>query len=182
MQTKTLVMISLFTALTIIASFIRFNLGPIPFSLQIVVVFIVSALFSLKVAASSQALYILMGLIGLPVFSQGGGIFYVIKPTFGFLVGFLIASIVMNLCIQKLRRTTFLNLLGVHILGTIVIYIFGCVHFYVIMNVVVQQAVSLQDVITGIVLLSMPGDIILCILTTFIIQKLKNTHRRGQFA
>ncbi|WP_238102022.1 biotin transporter BioY [Staphylococcus massiliensis] len=92
------------------------------------------------------------------------------------------ASIVMNLCIQKLRRTTFLNLLGVHILGTIVIYIFGCVHFYVIMNVVVQQAVSLQDVITGIVLLSMPGDIILCILTTFIIQKLKNTHRRGQFA
>ncbi|WP_238102019.1 hypothetical protein ACF3N8_01655 [Staphylococcus massiliensis] len=56
MQTKTLVMISLFTALTIIASFIRFNLGPIPFSLQIVVVFIVSALFSLKVAAFFMSL------------------------------------------------------------------------------------------------------------------------------
>ena len=47
-------------------------------------------------ATCIMAIYILMGLCGIPVFASGGGIYYLVKPTFGFVLGFLFASMICS--------------------------------------------------------------------------------------
>ncbi|MHD0383503.1 biotin transporter BioY [Staphylococcus simulans] len=182
MNTRELVLISLFTALTIISSMLHFTLGPIPFSLQIVTVFIVAHLFSVKVAFWSQALYVIMGLLGLPVFASGGGLFYVLKPTFGFLIGFVIAAWIMAWFKERSEKTSFSNIFIINIVGTVVIYIFGCIYFYLIMNFVAHTPITINHIFTGIVLLSGPGDIILSGVSAMLILRLEKVMKgSGRF-
>lgn len=182
MNTRELVLISLFTALTIISSMLHFTLGPIPFSLQIVTVFIVAHLFSVKVAFWSQALYVIMGLLGLPVFASGGGLFYVLKPTFGFLIGFVIAAWIMAWFKERSEKTSISNIFIINIVGTVVIYIFGCIYFYLIMNFVAHTPITINHIFTGIVLLSGPGDIILSGVSAILILRLEKVMKgSGRF-
>lgn len=172
-KTRDLVFISLFTALTIVSSMLHFTLGPIPFSLQIVTVFIVAHLFSVKIAFWSQALYVVMGLLGLPIFASGGGLFYVMKPTFGFLIGFVVAALVMAILKQKWTQRNFVTTFLINLAGTVVIYVFGCVYFYFIMNFVLHTPISASQTFSGIVLLSGPGDIILGAVSAVLILRLE---------
>ncbi len=68
-----------------IGAFIRIPVPLVPFTLQITFTTL-AGLFLLgsKKGAISVAVYVLMGLIGIPVFTQGGGFSYVLKPSFGF--------------------------------------------------------------------------------------------------
>lgn len=45
---------------------------------------------------ASVCIYIVLGLMGLPVFAEGGGLAYVLKPSFGYIIGFAIASYVTD--------------------------------------------------------------------------------------
>jgi len=68
---------------------------PVPFTLQTMVLGIIVAVLgprSWRIVTS----YIAAGLLGLPVFAYGGGVWYVASPTFGYLLGFLIASIIVG--------------------------------------------------------------------------------------
>ena len=65
-----------------------------------------------KKGAISVAVYVLMGLIGIPVFTQGGGFSYVLKPSFGFLVAFIIGAFVTGLIVEKKQNPSFLRILG----------------------------------------------------------------------
>ena len=65
-------------------SFIRIPVPLVPFTLQITFTTLAGLLLGSKKGAISVAVYVLMGLIGIPVFTQGGGFSYVLKPSFGF--------------------------------------------------------------------------------------------------
>ena len=60
----------------------------IELSLQTAVVVVLACVLDKKLAFLTVLAYIILGLAGVPVFSQGGGIAYVFKPSFGFLLGF----------------------------------------------------------------------------------------------
>src|SRR5690606_29929155 len=62
---------------------------PVPVSLQTFAVAVLAAGFGWRVGVATVALYLVEGLAGLPVFATGGGIDYVLRPSFGFLVGAL---------------------------------------------------------------------------------------------
>src|SRR3712207_6937283 len=53
-------------------------------------------LLGAKLGALSQILYVAMGLLGIPIFTEGGGLMYVVKPTFGYLVGFIVGAYVIG--------------------------------------------------------------------------------------
>ena len=91
LTTRELTLLPLFTVLTAVGAFIKIPLGAVPVSLQTVFV-LLSALLLGKKAAISQGLYVLLGLLGLPIFTGGGGIGYVLTPTFGYLIGFIAAT------------------------------------------------------------------------------------------
>ena len=107
--TRDLILCALFTALSAIGAFIRIPVPLVPFTLQITFTTLAGLLLGSKKGAISVAVYVLMGLIGIPVFTQGGGFSYVLKPSFGFLVAFIIGAFVTGLIIEKETKSVILE-------------------------------------------------------------------------
>lgn len=102
--------IPLFAVLMIICARIGITGSLIPVTLQLPMAILSGLLLGPWKGCAAQGLYLLMGLLGLPVFSGGGGLSYVLMPSFGFLLGFPISAFVAGLCaglIGKNRRSTF---------------------------------------------------------------------------
>ena len=88
MTTKRLVRISYFTLLTVVGGLIKIPAGPVSFTLQTLFVILAGFVLGARDGMFSQVAYMLIGLIGLPVFTGGGGFGYVFQPSFGYIVGF----------------------------------------------------------------------------------------------
>ena len=88
-KTRELVLFSLFTALTAIGAFIRVPVPLCPFTLQLLFTTLAGLILGSKKGAASVAVYVALGLAGVPVFTQGGGPGYIFQPTFGYLLGFI---------------------------------------------------------------------------------------------
>ena len=73
LKARTISYVALFTALTAIGAFIKIPIPYIPFTLQILAVYLAGALLGPRLGMLSQLCYVLIGLIGVPVFAEGGG-------------------------------------------------------------------------------------------------------------
>jgi biotin transport system substrate-specific component len=90
---KSLLLTSFFAVLTGVGGYLTIPMVPVPFTMQTFVVLMSGLLLGPKYGPLSQALYVAMGLVGIPVFAGGrGGPNYVFSPTFGFLVGYIFVS------------------------------------------------------------------------------------------
>ena len=89
LRTRSLLLAALFAALTAVGAFLRIPVGPISFTLQVFFTCTAGLLLGPWYGAASQAVYVLLGLIGVPIFTEGGGLMYVAKPSFGFLLGLI---------------------------------------------------------------------------------------------
>lgn len=83
---------ALFVALMAAAAFIQIPFPLVPLTFQTVVSVLAGLLLGAKKGTISMVVYMLIGLIGLPVFTAGGGIYYVLKPSFGYILGFIAAA------------------------------------------------------------------------------------------
>ena len=84
-----MVLTALFVALTAVGAFLKIPAGAVPFTLQILFTFLAGILLGPGWGALSQLIYVLLGLAGVPLFTGGGGLGYVLQPTFGFLLGLI---------------------------------------------------------------------------------------------
>jgi biotin transport system substrate-specific component len=96
-----LVLASLFTALTVAGAQMRVPMPFVPFSLQDFFVVLAGLVLGPKYGALSQLLYVVLGLAGLPIFANGGGPAYVLQPTFGYLLGFPVASFIAGKIVHR---------------------------------------------------------------------------------
>lgn len=129
MSSRRLIYISIFTALTIVGAYISFPIPftPIEFSLQPVFVIMGGLILGGKDGAISQIAYVMLGLIGVPVFALGGGISYIFQPSFGYLIGFILGayacgtlrSNLKTLSTFKLFLCCLVGLLSINTLGII---------------------------------------------------------------
>jgi biotin transport system substrate-specific component len=121
---STVTVVVAFAGLTAILAQVRIPLWftPVPITGQTFAVLLAGTLLTWRHATASQALYVLAGLVGLPVFQGAqGGWAYATGPTFGYLVGFVAAAATVGL----LLRHTQVDTLGAVVAGTLVIYLFG---------------------------------------------------------
>ena len=102
-MTRNMVLAALFAALTAIGAFLQIPTGTVPITLQFLFTALAGLLLGWKWGAISQLLYVGIGLLGLPVFTQGGGIGYVLQPSFGFLLGLIPAAAVIGALSNTLR-------------------------------------------------------------------------------
>jgi len=115
---------SLLAALTGASGLFAFPIGPVPITLQVLFVLLSGGLLGPKWGPASMAIYLLMGLAGLPVFAGGtSGIGRLLGPTGGYLAGFLVASLAVGLLAAKTR--SFPRLLAAMVVGLAVIYGLG---------------------------------------------------------
>lgn len=127
---KTLVMMAVFVCLMSIAAYIKIPTPLVPVTFQLFVA-VASGLFLGPVFGPiSMAVYMIAGLIGLPVFAGGGGIMYFLTPSFGFIIGFILCSYISGVLWTNAWPRRILAI----ILSVISSYIVGIPYFWLIMN------------------------------------------------
>ena len=98
---KDIVLIVSFALITGICAGIKIEIGMVPITMQTFAVLLSGALLGSKRGAFSQLTYLLMGVSGVFWFAHGGGIAYILSPTFGYLIGFVLASYLAGLFREK---------------------------------------------------------------------------------
>lgn len=91
----------MFAVLITVGAYIKVPVPVVPFTLQLLFTTLAGLLLGSRLGATSVVLYIVMGLAGLPVFATGGGLGYVLEPSFGYLVGFAAAAWVTGRIAEK---------------------------------------------------------------------------------
>jgi len=171
-STLALVMIAMFAALTAIGAFIKIPLPIVPFTLQIVFVFLAGCLLGSRNGFYSQLVYIGVGLVGLPVFTQGGGITYVLQPTFGYLIGFALAAYVIGIILERVETPTKKHFIGATITGLFIIYGIAVPYLYVALNFWLDMSTSWSHVFVIGFLSSIVADFCLAISAALLADKL----------
>ncbi|WP_141903630.1 biotin transporter BioY [Lysinibacillus sp. Y5S-8] len=171
-QTLALVMIAMFAALTAIGAFIKIPLPVVPFTLQIVVVFLAGCLLGSRNGFYSQLVYIGVGLVGLPVFTQGGGITYVLQPTFGYLIGFAMAAYVIGFIIERIETPTKKHFIGATIIGLIIIYVVAIPYLYIALNFWLDMKSSWSHVFVIGFFSSIIADVCLAITSALLAERM----------
>ena len=159
MNTHKLTLVSMFAALTAVGAFIRIPLPYVPITLQVFFVFLAGVLLGPRLGALSQIVYLVLGLIGLPIFAAGGGPGYLFHPTFGFLLGFVAASYVIGLIVYNTEEAGFFKILFASVLGMIILYLVGVPYAYLILNKVTGVKMALIDT-SKLMLVFVPGDVL----------------------
>ena len=123
---KSLIAIILGSIALTISAKIKIPFYPVPMTMQTFVVLFLGVSLGYKIGLASVGLYLLEGIMGLPVFSnspeKGVGLIYFTGPTMGYLIGFLIASYLASKINSK---DNFLIVLTKIIIATSTIYILG---------------------------------------------------------
>ncbi len=147
LKTRDMILISMFAALTAIGAFLKIPMQPVPFSLQLLFCLYAGVFLGGRKGLYSQLLYIGIGLIGIPIFTYGGGPTYIFNPTFGYLVGFALCTYVVGKLTERLERITFIKIFLPGVLGILMVYLLGVAHMYMIYNLYLGKAMSLNKAV-----------------------------------
>lgn len=173
--------VPLFTVLMIVAAKLSLLSFPIPVTLQLPVAILSGLILGPGKGTASQILYLAMGLVGLPVFSGGGGLSYVFMPSFGFLLGFplcaFVAGTVSVVFLRSgiIRKNAYFALFFACIPALIVCYLTGAGYFYLFMNVFATDAgskLSIMQILSMSVLPFIWKDFLLLFLVAEIARRL----------
>ena len=170
-KTQTLLCCGLFTALITVGAFIKIPVPVVPFTLQYFFTMTAGLLLGPVKGALAVISYMILGLCGLPVFSEGGGILYVFKPSFGYIIGFVIGTFVTGIIGRKKHNMA--NYLLANFAGLAVVYSIGMIYYYVICNYVINTPIAVKPLFIYCFLLAVPGDICLCILAAVFVRRVK---------
>ena len=171
---KTMTLTALFAVLTAVGAFIRVPFPPVPITLQTLFVFLSWTLLGSRMGALSQILYVGMGLIGLPVFTGGGGPQYILHPTFGYLLGFIAGAWTIGFISERARKNSFTVFMIACLSGTAVIYSLGAAGLYINLNYVAGKATTLRQVLEFGVIPFVAGDILKMLGTAVLASRVKD--------
>ena len=143
-------------ALTAVGGFIRFPLGAMSFTLQDMFTVLAGVLLGWKWGAASQAVYVALGLMGLPIFTQGGGLGYVFQPSFGFLLGIIPAAALTGLLAGE--RGEVKRVVPACVAGLAVMYLIGVPYMGMILNLYMGKGLSVWTIVKTGLLIYIPGD------------------------
>jgi len=122
---KDIVLVLSSAILTGISAKLKIEIGAVPITMQTFTVLLSGAILGSKRGVASQLTYLLMGLTGVSWFSRGGGIQYILSPTFGYIIGFVFAAYFVGwLCEKGFDRKIKTAILAM-LFGNILIYISG---------------------------------------------------------
>ena len=180
------IFVPLFAALIAVSGFIAFPLPgtPVPIVLQNMMPILASGLLGGIYGTASTALFLIAGLLGLPVFSGGrGGLAHLLGPTGGFLIGYLAAAAFLIIFFRKpgakdltlvssgknnsIKLINYLKIIAASFSGFALIYVFGIARFMQLTNRGLFESLSLACIPY------LPGDFIKMILVSVLIYKLR---------
>ena len=131
---KSVIVIFFGSVMLAISAKIKIPFYPVPMTMQTFMVLFLGVCFGYKIAISTVGLYLIEGVLGLPVFSnspeRGVGLVYFTGPTMGYLIGFIFASCLASfvkfkdnyfiIFIKLVVAVSIIYILGVLWLGTLI--------------------------------------------------------------
>ena len=191
MKLREIILCGLFIALVAVGAFVRIPVGTDVYTLQFLFTLLAGLMLGARLGALAVGTYVLMGLVGIPVFASGGGPSYVLQPTFGYLVGFivqgwvtgamcrtgaptfgyLVGFIVQGWVTGAFVRTgapTFRRALTACLLGMVVVYVFGISYFYFASNYIIDAPIGFWVAIWYCGVLQVLPDFLLCVAAAYI--------------
>lgn len=171
----------MFVALIVVSGLISV---PIPFtqveiSLQTATVLAAGMILGGADGAIASLVYILMGLVGLPVFTKGGGLGYVVMPSFGYLIGFPVGAFITGALCGRMKRVSRVKAFASALVGMIPVYLIGAT--YQVLILYYYTGSTLAAAIGGLPAIGVLAlkDAALCFLTARIYPSLSRlTERR----
>lgn len=138
----------------------------VPITLQTLGIYLASCILKPKLAFSASLVYVLIGAVGLPVFSGfNGGINSLLGPSGGYIFSFPITALVISLIVNK-KSSTILKIIAM-IIGTIICYFIGTIWFmYVTKNTLLSSLMMC-------VIPFIPGDLIKIVIASILSKKIK---------
>jgi len=158
-RTYKMILVALFAALIAVGAFIRVPVPFVPFTMQTFFIVLAGMLLGKKLGAASALVYLAVGLIGIPVFTKGGGLGYIFEPSFGYLIGFVVGAFVTGALIEKIEKPTFWRLLFAALAGILAVYVLGTTYFYFLSNYYLGKQVSVWTAVLYCFLVFVPGDL-----------------------
>lgn len=169
LSTREMALVAMFTGLTAMGAFISIPIGPVPITLQTLFVILSGLILGPKLGALSQIVYIILGLVGIPIFAGfTGGLQSVMKPSFGFAIGFIFAAYAVGKIVHLEEKVSTRNIWIASLVGTVVIYLFGLPYMYYILNVIMAKGLSFVAIVKMGCLLFLPGDLAKFILASVV--------------
>ncbi len=173
MKTKGVIYCGLFTALIAVGAFIKIPIPVVPFTLQYLFTMLAGLLLGSRLGTLSVLSYMLLGLAGLPIFSEGGGIWYVFKPSFGYIIGFAVGTFVTGWIAEHMEKKTITRYLIANLAGLFCVYAIGMIYYYIICNFVIDTPIAVGPLFLYCFVLAVPGDIALSILGAVVAKRVR---------
>ncbi len=173
---KSLTLDALLLALLIISAQISITIGLTKFTLQLILIYIIGYVCNLKHSLLILTTYILMGLIGIPVFASfGGGFSYLLSPTFGFVYGFYIVLLMLKLnqfLIKKKPNFQYIYTILFSFISLILLYLIGYIHGYISLNILSNKSYDSLTLLWLFIVPYIPFDIIKIFLAILLYKKI----------
>lgn len=176
MTTKRLVRISYFTMLTILGGLISITIPFAPtikITFQTLFVAAAGLIIGARDGAFAQIAYMVLGLVGIPVFSAGGGIMYVVKPSFGYILSFPLQAFLTGFLISKQKTLASWKLFLCAAVGCLASYAVGITYQVLIVAFYTGSGIAAAFATVPSVLLMLVKDLILIYLLCLIYPRIK---------
>ena len=161
-RTKVLFRAALIVALIAVGARIQV---PLPYfdyyTLQFTFVLLGAALLPVRYAIGAVAAYTIMGLMGIPVFAGGGGISYVLRPSFGYLIGFIVCAGSLSYLHAAYNVRTRMQYFLLNLVGIGIVYLFGLTYKVAILYLYMNQTVDMNVLLVSAFAVDIPADIIM---------------------
>ena len=167
-KTKQMVLIALMTAVTCVLGPLSIPLpfSPVPISLTNFAIFLAIFVLGMKNGTISFIIYLLLGAVGVPVFSSFRGGFQVLAgPTGGYLIGFIFLALIMGFALDHFDRKLVPTIIGM-IIGMAVCYAFGTVWLAKLLSLSFKEGLMMG------VIPYLPGDVAKIIIAAIVGPKL----------
>lgn len=159
--TQQMALVAIMTAITCILAPFSLPIGPVPISLTNLVIYFSLYLLGWKLGTLSYVIYLLIGLVGVPVFSGfTAGPAKLFGPTGGYLIGFIPMAIIAGIVIDKFSQR-WIQILGM-IVGTAICYAFGTAWFCI------QAGYTVSAALAVCVIPFIPADLIKMVIAMII--------------
>lgn len=164
-KTRKLIIISIFASLISIGAFIKVPVSLVPVTLQTFFIFLCGLTLNKYDSMKAVILYITIGLIGFPIFASGGGLSYILVPSFGYLIGFIPMCYVISYIKRddRLSKKIMISSLALGIL-----YLIGIIYFIVIQYTQVGKIYEFSWLFYYLFIVYLPGDIISIVIALYL--------------
>lgn len=170
------ILLLLGSLLLVLSAKVKLPFWPVPMTMHVLALFFLVGVAGGHRAAGMMLVYLGQGAIGLPVFattaSGGIGILAMVGPTGGYLLGFLIAPLVIEAVLNRIGRRDMLGLVGAMLIGLGVVYVFGCLWL--------AQFVGVSQVLAVGVLPVVLGDLMKVLLAASLVRAISRLRARGE--